>query len=125
MKGKNNEEKRDNSHCYNVDSANGYGISLYQNRTEPINDKLWSIVKKIHAIEIKIKNSEDNEEKTGQVQVLFKEITHLKRVLHGTYTDFNLVFVPEPKLEEELHKYLVDKSVYIEMMKVIKAKELN
>ena len=100
-----------------------YGINLYQNRTEPINDKLWVIVEKIHRTEIKVKNAKDISVKKGQAKILLKEILNLEIALRKIYTNNNLVFIAEDKLEKELNKYLVDKNVSIEMMKIIKSKE--
>jgi len=100
-----------------------YGINLYQNRTEPINDKLWVIVEKIHRTEIKVKNAKDISVKKGQAKILLKEILNLEIALSKIYTNNNLVFIAEDKLEKELNKYLVDKNISIEMMKIIKSKD--
>ena len=100
-----------------------YGINLYQNRTEPINDKLWVIVEKIHRTEIKVENAKDISVQKGQAKILLKEILNLEIALRKIYTNNNLVFIAEDKLEKELNKYLVDKNVSIEMMKIIKSKE--
>ena len=100
-----------------------YGISLYQNRQEPINDKLWVIVEKIHKTELKIETTKDIEAKKGQAKMLLREILRLKITLREIYTNDNLVFIAEDKLEKELSKYLEDKNVSTEMMQIIKAKE--
>jgi len=80
------------------------------------------ILEKIHKIEMNIENEEDHQVKKGNEKLLIKEITCLKRVLNKPYIDNNRVFICEPKLEEELNKYLIDKNVSIEMMKLIKDK---
>ena len=66
------------------------------------------ILEKIHKIEMNIENEEDHQVKKGNEKLLIKEISCLKRVLNKSYID-NRVFICEPKLEEELNKYLLKK----------------